>query len=359
MGRRLCRKHYQAAWKADELGAHPVEPTRPRLRDRKVCPPEHKHAGSSTCYIQHQCRCDPCMDLHSQMERRRKRLKAYGRFDTGLVDVGPVREHMLALAEFGLGYKRVAELAGIGVTAARSILWGRQDPGPRYGEMPKRVKRETAAAILRVKPTVEHLAGGALVPARGVHRRVQALVCRGWSMSKLALRLGMDPTNFSSMLDREQTTAATYRAMVDLYEELWDQAPPEETHREKIAASRARSYAKAHRWVPPLAWDDIDSDPHPPEISDEERVAWKDLVDHAAVELAVTGAKVRLSPASLREAVRVLHRRRWSHSMIARQLRVAVKTVERIHYELGLPGWSKAEIEAGTHLARQGRRASA
>ncbi len=359
VGRRLCSKHYQAAWKAEALGAHPLEPTRPRLRDRKVCPPEHKHAASTTCYIQHQCHCDPCMDHHAELERRRAKLKAYGRFDTGLVDVGPVREHMLVLAEFGIGYKRIAQLAGIGITPVRNILWGRQEPGPRYGEMQQRVKRETADAILRVRPTVEHLAGGALVPSRGVQRRIQALVVRGWSMSKIARRVGMSPANFSHLLDRDQVQASTYRAVCEVYEELWDQDPPEETHRDKIAASRSRSYGKRRRWAPPLAWDDIDNDPHPPEISEEEAVAWRDLVDHAAVELALTGARVHLSSASRREAVQRLHARRWSHGRIAEQLGCAADTVQRISAELGLTAWTKEEIAAGTDLGRQGRRASA
>ncbi len=357
VGRRLCRKHYQAAWKAGELAAHQLEPTRPRLRDRKVCPPDHKHAGSTTCYIQHQCRCDPCMDLHTVTHQRRYRLKAYGRFDTGLVDVVPVREHMLMLGEFGLGYKRVAELAGIGITAARTVLWGRQDPG-RVGEMQKRIKRETAAAILRVRPMIEHLADGQIVPARGVQRRLQALVARGWSMSKLARRLDMEVSNFSSLIRRDHAKVSTYRAVHDLYEELWDQNPPEDTHRDKIAASGARNYARKHGWVPPLAWDDIDTDPHPPQVDEDVVVEWRDLVDHAAVELAIAGERVRLSPASRREAIARLHVRRWSHGRIAEQLHCAAGTVQRISAELGLTAWTKEEIDAGTELGRQGRRAT-
>lgn len=156
VARRLCRKHYQAAWKAGELGAHEKLP--PRVKKHGyVCPLDHKHAQSTTCYIQHQCRCDDCVTDHSARAQRRGRLKAYGRFDTGLVDADPVREHILMLGEFGIGYKRVAQLAGVGITGVRTLIWGRQDPGDRYGEIPKRVTREKAERILAVRPTVENL----------------------------------------------------------------------------------------------------------------------------------------------------------------------------------------------------------
>lgn len=359
VARRLCRKHYQAAWKSDSLGSHPVESKVPRLKDRKVCPGEHRHDGSSTCYILHQCRCEVCTMAHARMTADRAKQKAYGRYSNGLVDVAPVREHMLLLGEFGIGYKRVAVLAGIGVTAARTVIWGRQEPGPRKGEMQKRIKSSTASAILGVRPSVESLAGGAFVPARGVHRRVQALVSRGWSQSKIGARVGIEPGNFASMMSREKVTAATYRTVCEVYEALWNVAPPEDTHPDKVAASRARRYARERRWAPPLAWDDIDLDPAPPVVDEFEAARWSDLVDHVDVELAISGVKVKLSPASMREAVQRMHSYRWSHSRIADHLRSTDKTVWRIYQELGLRSWTKEEIEAGTHLGRQGRRVAA
>lgn len=248
VARRLCRAHYQAAWKAGELGSYEKLPTRPRLRDRTICPPDHKHANATTCFIQHQCRCDPCMDHNTAREARRKKDIAYGRYDSGLVDAAPVREHLLMLGEFGLGYKRVAALAGLGITPVRTLIWGRQDPGPRKGEMQKRVSKRTAERILAVRPSVDHLAGGASVPARGAHRRVQALVARGWSLSKIARNIGWSGENFSAMMLRDSISASTYRAIADLYKTLWDVAPPEETHRDKIAASRARRHASDRGW---------------------------------------------------------------------------------------------------------------
>lgn len=263
VARRLCPAHYQAAWKAGELTAHAKLPPREK-RYSHACPGDHRHADRSTCFIQHQCRCAPCVEAHNARERNRKKQKAYGRFDTGLVDVAPVREHVLRLGEFGIGYKRVAQLAGFkSSTPVRTIIWGRQDPGPRFGEMQKRVKRETAEKIFAIQPVIENLAPGQKVPATGAHRRIQALVVTGWSMSKIAQRLCVTPANFSALMRRDTVLVSTWVAARDLFVELWDQEPPRAEWRDKIAFSRAQHYAESRGWMPALAWDDIDNDPEP------------------------------------------------------------------------------------------------
>lgn len=338
VARRLCRAHYQEAWKAGDLGAHEKLP--PRVKDPKICPPEHKHAGSLVCYNLHQCRCRPCSEHRMKAEERRRKDKAYGRYDSGLVDVEPVREHLLMLGEFGLGYKRVATLAGLGTTSVRNILWGRQDPGPRKGEMLKRVKRETAQKILAVKPDIELLAAGQSIPSRGTHRRVQALVTRGWSQSKIAERIGMDRGNFGLMMKRPQVSVRVHRAVAAVFDELWDQLPPRDAWRDSIAYSRTLRYARERRWLPPLAWDDIDNDVEPP-VPDEDTG-----IDEMAVELALAGEGVRLSPLERRECVRRLHAERWSDGRIAETIRCADKTVARIREELGLEAFDQTELRA-------------
>ncbi|MFE2772271.1 sigma-70 family RNA polymerase sigma factor [Microbacterium resistens] len=338
VARRLCRAHYQAAWKAGELTAHAKLPPRPKKYDH-VCPDDHRHAARSTCFIQHQCRCAPCVDAHNARERNRKKQKAYGRYDTGLVDVASVREHVLRLGEFGIGYKRVARLAGFNSsTPVRTIIWGRQDPGPRFGEMQKRIKRENAERILAVKPDIDLLADGARIPARGTQRRLQALVARGWSLSKLAERIEVDPTNIGAMMTRDRVTVSMHRKVAALYDELWDQLPPRTAWRDSIAYSRAIGYARQRRWLPPLAWDDIDNDPEPP-VAEE-----TDGIDEVAVELALQGERPRLTSAERRECVRRLHSDRWSDARIAEQLGCADRTVLRIRGELGLDAFDQNEL---------------
>lgn len=335
VGRRLCRAHYQAAWKAGTLGQHQKLP--PRARARVICPADHKHAESSTCYIQHQCRCGPCRAAASVRGDRRYRLKAYGRWDPGLVDADPVRDHVLALSEYGLGLSRVAELAGVSKTGLRQLMWGR-DSGERKGELPKRITREKAERILAVQAVPENLRGGAVVPARGVHRRLQALVARGWSLSLLGRRLGKDSSAISLLMLKADTSMATVRAVAALYDELWDQLPPRETRQQKASYTFALHYAEARRWLPPLAWDDIDSDEEPPVVEDEGGI------DEVAVELACSGEGVRLSPAERRECVRRLHARKWSDARIAEALHCNPKTSARIRDELGLEAFDQNEL---------------
>jgi hypothetical protein len=42
----------------------------------------------------------------------------------------------------------------------------------------------------------------------------------------------------------------------DLYDQLWDQPPPQATRGQRISAAKARAHAARHHWPPPLAWDD-------------------------------------------------------------------------------------------------------
>jgi hypothetical protein len=288
IARRLCHAHYQQAWKAGELGQHVKLPPRPRKRTR--CPKDHKHAAASTCFIQHQCRCTPCVEAHNARERNRQKQKAYGRFDTGLVDAEPVRQHVLELIEFGIGYKRIAMLAGVGITGVRSLVWGRQDPGPRYGEIPKRVGREKAEKILAVQPTIEHLGARRSVPGIGTHRRVQALVARGWSVTRIGRELGWEPGNFHAMMRREHVGAATHREVAALYDRLWNVEPPQEEWRDKIAHTRSLGFAKRRGWLPPLAWDDIDTDPEPErDVVKQGRATAEEILDD--VEFLLEGGE--------------------------------------------------------------------
>jgi hypothetical protein len=341
VARRLCRAHYQQAWKAGNLDSHQTLP--PRSINATVCPDGHRHGSSGVCYVHHKCRCEDCRTSHSRRNLRRKRLQAYGQYDNGLVDIEPVREHLLMLGEFGMGYKRVAAVAGVGVTITRNIIWGRQDPGPRKGEMLKHVKRETADAILGVRPEVDHLTDGARIPSRSTHRRLQALVARGWSQSKLASRLGMLRSNFGQMMQRPHVSVRLHRATVELYDELWDITPPKDEWRDRIAYSRSIKYASERRWLPPLAWDDIDTDEEPPVVEAE-----SGEIDQVAVDLACAGEGVRLSVAERRAAVTILNGRGHSDSVIAERLRIADRTVLRIRQELGLA----PAVDAGGNLLK-------
>lgn len=219
----------------------------------------HEH-GTRVAYVKDKCRCEPCTTVAREYEQKRRRDRLYG-IGPGLVDTQPVRDHLAVLSNAGIGYKRAALLAGVSVTIVQTILYhhpSRPNSGPS-----KRVKAETAQKLLAVQPSLELIGDGTPVPSRGAARRIQALVARGWSQAKLADRVGVTDQIMAPLLAGRPANAATVRAIHDVYEQLWDQAPPTDTHRDRLAASRARNRAARMGWAPPAAWDDIDHDDAP------------------------------------------------------------------------------------------------
>jgi transcriptional regulator with XRE-family HTH domain len=179
----------------------------------------------------------------------------YGRWQP-YVDAARAREHVQALGAAGIGWRRAADLAGVPAASVSKLLYG-----GRGGRPPsRRLRAETERKLLEVRPGLESLGARALVDATGARRRLQALVAAGHSQAQLGARLGISGADFTKTMTGERLTAGTVRAVRALYDELWDVAPDESTHRTRIAASRSRNYARARGWAPALAWDDDEID---------------------------------------------------------------------------------------------------
>lgn len=242
-------------------GVHPVKvgdsrqalglPDFRDMKDSYIAPDSHRAHGTRVKYVVEKCRCKPCKKANRREENHRTRQQIYGRWQP-YVDAHPVREHVRALQEFGLGWKRIAALAGVSVNVVDKLLYG----APERGMGPsKRVRPETAAKLLTVRPDPAHLAGAVDVDATGTRRRLQALVAGGWPQARLAVRLGLTPSNFGATLQRERVLASTARAVHALYDELW-RADPREHGVDNQAYSRARNHARSRQWAPAGAWDD-------------------------------------------------------------------------------------------------------
>ena len=308
---------------------------------RGTCPTDHKHAESSSCYHLHRCGCAPCREAARLREQHRRKQIAYGRYDTGLVDLTPVREHIEKLRAYGIGWKRVAELAGLGHTVVETIIYGHKT----RGGLNKRVKRETAEKILAVKAIPENLRPGALVPAIGAQRRVQALVCNGWSLSQVAKRIGMEPTNFQLIMKRGEVQRKTHDLIRDLYEQLWATEPPVVKPSDRQNIARMRNLARAKGWLPPLAWDDPDTDPEPWTGDDDEPV-----FDHAAVGLVISGESApghRWTDAELEAVIRVLNvEQRMSDKDIGCRCGIDPQRINKARTRLGIPSIPADELRA-------------
>ena len=213
---------------------------------------DHQH-GTYACYVQDYCRCTPCSKANSDYELERVRQQAYGRWN-GLVDAEPARRHVRELMEQGMGLKRIVAVSELSQGQLWKLLYGKKRPdGSRSAS--KRITPRVEAKILAVEVD---LADGARVDSTGAVRRIQALVALGWSQSKICIRLGVSRSNFTPIAQGARPTmlVAHDKAIRALYAEWSMRLPPQTQWRDKIAANRARNYAKAAGWLPPLAWDD-------------------------------------------------------------------------------------------------------
>ncbi len=179
-------------------------------------------------------------------------------WESSYVPAQPTRGHVNMLIAAGLGTRRISELSGVNRKAITQLLHGRPDRGTPPSE---RVLASTAARIQAVPiPTALHELSAAHKPvlAVGTTRRLQALVCIGYTQSYLAGRLGMDPTNITDLMHGKRPCVLAVRArmVVVLYEEL-SMMPPSD-----LQAWTLRSRARARRlgWVDPFGWDDDDID---------------------------------------------------------------------------------------------------
>jgi DNA-binding transcriptional regulator YdaS (Cro superfamily) len=147
---------------------------------------------------------------------------AYGTWEP-FTDAAPAREHVRSLQAQGLGWQRIAELAGVAPPTVSSMLYGRSGRPPTA-----RIRTATAGALLAFRPALDDLPATAPVAAAGTCRRLQALAAAGWSAQCLAGRLGVSKTHVCKVIRGRypRVTAATARAVRGLCDELWDRPPP-------------------------------------------------------------------------------------------------------------------------------------
>jgi hypothetical protein len=180
--------------------------------------------------------------------RRRRRLRAYGRYQSPHVDPGPARAHIAALREYGISNAAIGFLAGMHEGMIEQIT----HPLHRH-----RIRRETETVILRTRFDLDALEPRMQVDVAGTQRRIRALSAIGWSAAELSRRLGYRPGTgaLSSLLSlrRRYVTAGTARAVRDVYAEL-STIPG--------GSDRAVLWAQRSGWPPPMAWDD-DTIDHP------------------------------------------------------------------------------------------------
>lgn len=276
-----------------------------------ICPPDHKHGETTTCYGEHKCECEPCRESKRKATERYRKLRAYGRPTTDMIGAQPVREHLNRLRENGFGQDRIAELSGVQRSVIRHVLWG-TNSAPA-----KRIRRANAEALLAVQPDPDVRF---LRDPKGVRRRIQALAHQGWSLAKQAHYLGVTTGCVHGYLEVDHVSENTLGRVSAMFNELWDKRPPLESKGDRISYAQTVAHARRNGWVGPLGWDDIDNDEVPPEVPKATRAAVR---AHREAE------------------IERLHSYRYGDKRIARELGMHPREVFRIRQGLGLLGWSR------------------
>jgi len=208
--------------------------------------------GTLTGYTSRKCRCELCRAASAAWRRNVTRQSAYGRWQP-YVDAEPVRIWVRELMAFGIGWRRIANLAGVASSAVSYLLYGDSDKG--YPPA-RRLRPDTARKLLAVTKTVDNI--GRWVDAAGSRRRLQALACLGWTNKAMSCRVSMTEHALGDICSgrRAQVVPGTAQAIARLYDSLWKVMPPETTAMEIRAAQIARRYAAKNGFLPALAWDD-------------------------------------------------------------------------------------------------------
>lgn len=283
--------------------------------------PSHGYAG-----YRRGCRCYTCGFAVSEYEQNRKRAITAGTWQP-YVDAGPVRDHLAKLAEAGIGYKRAAVLASVGTSTVSAVLFGRRGKGPAA-----HVRNETAQRLLALRVETATPADGQLVDGTGTARRIQALCAIGWSLTQQASRIGWNVGNFAPLTAIRPIRSTTARKVAAMYEQLSMSPPPASG-----SSSRARRFALARGWFPPLAWDDeqLDDPTAMPQLLPPVAGSAPD-VDELAVQHVMAGHPVPL-PADVRdELIRRMSAGGWSAVEIAPYARTTTGTVHAHRTRLAL-----------------------
>ncbi|MFH8751057.1 hypothetical protein ACH4GK_32050 [Streptomyces rimosus] len=218
--------------------------------------------GSLSRHKHHGCNCHPCRAKGLEYNRIRYRRIAYGTWQP-LVDAAPVRRHVEDLRRAGASTPSIAAAAGVSTATLARLLYGVQGQRPAA-----RLRTESAAALLGVRPEDCKIPDGARIDATGTRRRIQALVAAGWPFTVLSGVIGIHSRPLGDLAHATQVTAGTARKVEAGCRRLIAYTP-EQYGIPSQARAVARRVAKRNGWVQLGAWDDIDDPTCEPNMGDD------------------------------------------------------------------------------------------
>ena len=153
--------------------------------------------GTRAKYVVEQCRCDYCRAANAAYYHQTKR-----RIAPRTVGAARARRHMLELADQGVGYKTVADAAGIGRSTAFKIV---------KGEV-QHIRPDTEHAILGV--TALNAADGNYTDAAPTWRLIEQLLDNGWTKDRISAALGNNGR--ALQVNRHRVRVSTAKAIAEL-----------------------------------------------------------------------------------------------------------------------------------------------
>jgi transcriptional regulator with XRE-family HTH domain len=180
------------------------------------------------------CRCTECRRANALSTNH---YRLYGKTST---DPARARAHVQALVEGGMTQPQIAALAGVSISTVNRMLY------PGLGA--KRIRKESERRLLAVKIDPSPNDAVDAIPAQ---RRVRALMAIGWTQQQLSKRSGISTALLNRVASGRKKMIRRYseEKIVALFDEIGMIPGPSE---------RIRQYAMGKKWLPPLAWDDID-----------------------------------------------------------------------------------------------------
>jgi len=150
-------------------------------------------------------------------------------------------KHLNMLRDAGVTKIQISEVTGLGVATLERIMNGKNRSNVVF--------KETEKKILEVKVT-DFLPQG-YRDIRTYQRKLRALIAIGWSKRELAEQMGMKISSVTEIVSERHkyVLGETAKKIDDIYEKL----------SMTIGTCQfSKNLAVRKRWLPPLAWDDIE-----------------------------------------------------------------------------------------------------
>lgn len=179
----------------------------------------HLIHGNYVTYVRDKCRCEECREaarVQANDYRRRKAIRDNGNANGAWkwVDAGPVRKHVRWLNSQGIGWMKVAKLAGVSNGQLSNILYGRYDRGDPPA---KKVHRDTARKILAVSASQS-----GHVSADTTWEYIHCLKAYGVTYGRIGVALGQKGPGLQ--LSKNRVTRRHAETVERLHWGLWGQS---------------------------------------------------------------------------------------------------------------------------------------